>query len=160
MLHLPLRGCFQILQRLFQKLAGRGDVLQQFRLKIEVNHKRHVLLGTQHLFKETVAGRTLFPDQPPLAPAGIHQQAERERQIAFLGEIRDDLRAAVLIQEKIVFGEVLHDLAVLVAHVGKQVDHLDAGGKGGLVLLGRTLLLCAEQAESGQEPEGGNQAAP
>ena len=152
-----LCGGFEIIQSLFQQPAGRGDVLQQFHVEIEVNHEGHVLLGTQHLFEEAVAGRPLFFDQAALAPAGIDQQAERKRQIAFLGEIADLLGAAVLVEQKIVLGEVPDDGAVLVAHVGKQVDHLDVGGKCGLGLF---LLLRAEQAEGRQEAEGGKQAAP
>ncbi|MCX6626094.1 MAG: hypothetical protein NTW28_00495 [Candidatus Solibacter sp.] len=150
-----LRGRFQILQRLFQQLARRGDILQEFHIEIEVDHKRHILLGTQHLFEEAVTGRTLFFDQAALAPAGIHQQAERKRQIAFLRKITDDLGAAVLIQQEVVLGEVLDDRARLVAHVGKQVDYLDAGGKRWFIL-----LLRAKLAERRYQPEGGKQAAP
>src|ERR1035437_4867439 len=106
------------------------------------------------------AGRPFFFDQAALAPAGIHQQAERQRQVAFLGEIANDLRAAVLVQQKIVLGEVLDNRARLVAHVGIQVDYFDAAGKRGFVLLLRALLLGAEQAERRQEPEGGKQTAP
>ena len=73
---LPLRGRFQIFQRLLQQPAGRRDVLQQFHVEIEVDDKRHVLFGTQHLLEESVAGRPLFLDQAALAAAGIHQQAQ------------------------------------------------------------------------------------
>ena len=119
--------------------------MQQFHIEIEMNHKRHVLLGAQHLFEEPETGRPLFFNQPALAAAGVHQQAEREGQVALLGEIGDRLGAAILLQDKIVLGEVLHDTARLVTHIRKQIDHLDAGGKRGPVLLRSTLPLLGSQ---------------
>src|ERR1044071_10276673 len=90
----------------------------------------------------------------PLAQAGIHQQAERERQISIVRKVADRLRTPVLFQQKIVFSQVANDLAVLVAHRSGHINYFYRDAKsGGLLcvrcvgwLLSRGLLAVQKDA--------------
>ena len=89
-----------------------------------------VLVFAHQVFQKGVAGDTLLLQHAPLAHAGVHQQAEREREIGFFGEVADRLRTAVFFQLEVVLGQVVYDLAVFVAHRGQHIDHFDVGREG------------------------------
>src|SRR6185436_14252003 len=70
-------------------------------------------------------------------------------------EVADHLRAVVFAEQEVVFGQVFNDGAGFVAHIGKQVNHLDSGGESG-----RVLRLAAQCTHGRYEPEGGKNATP
>ena len=90
---------------------------------------------TEHLVQKAVAGAALLVKNTPLTQTGVHEQAEGEWKIAFLGEILYGLRLAFVFKHKIVFGQVADDRPILVAHRGKHVDYLDVDRDGWLLLL-------------------------
>ena len=126
----PGSGVFSKIERLLQLLARRSQILQQFHFVIEVDDEGHILIFAKHLVEEAIAGVALGFDKPALAHAGIHQQPERERKIALLGEVADGLRPAVLGQGEIVLGQIADDVALLVADGREDVDNFDIGGEG------------------------------
>jgi len=83
------------------------------------------LVRAKHLAQEAIAGRALFGEDTALADAGVDQEAEGQRQAGFLGEIADDLRAAVLFEGEIVLGEAKDHLALSIADRGEEVDNAD-----------------------------------
>ena len=112
-----------------------------------MDHKRLVQVFPQHLVEKLEAGRALFRDQAPLAPAHIHQKPHRQRQIAFLREVADRLRAPVLLEQEIVLGEIAHHRALLIPDRREEVDYFDAGGE--------RRVLAAKQAQGGEERKRG-----
>src|ERR1039458_3983069 len=136
---------FDLMQRLVQLLAGLSEILQQLHLVIEVDNERLVFVFAQYVFKERVAGGALRVDNVALAAAGIHQQPEGQRQIRFAGEIADDLRPAVFLEDEVVLVEVGDDMAILIAHSREQIHHVDVRGEGGALLAGWSALLSDQQ---------------
>jgi hypothetical protein len=59
------------------------------------------------------------------------------------------LGMAILLEYKVVLGEIIDDLAVLITHAGQHVDHFDVGGK--CRRSGLLLLLLRERWQSGRE---------
>ena len=106
--------------------------MQKFGLVVEVNDES-LILRTKHLVEEGVAGAALFAEHAALAQACIDQQSERQREIRFAAEVLDDFRAPVFLQRKVVFRQVVNDLAVLVAHGSEHVDHFHVDGNSGLL---------------------------
>src|SRR5262249_11906035 len=80
-------------------------------------------------------------NEPPLAPARIDEQPQRQRQIAFLREVPDRLRTPILIQQKLIFGQIAYDFALFVADIRKDVDYLDVRRKR----RSRLLLLTSQK---------------
>ena len=115
----------QQFERALQLLAGGGQVLQKFHFPIEMNHEGLVLILAQHVVQKTVAGGALLVEDATLAPARVHQQAERQRQVGLPGEIGDRLEVPVFLQLEVILAQVGDDLAVLVAHGREHVDDLD-----------------------------------
>jgi hypothetical protein len=74
---------------------------------------------------------------------GVHQQSKRQRQAGLPRRIADGLRRSVLIQQEIVLREIGHHFALLVAHCGEEIDHLDGMEKpgGGFCCCARTSRL-------------------
>ena len=68
-----------------------------------------------------------------LAAAHIHQKAERQRQIGLRRKVADGLFPAVFFEGEIVLGEVPDQLSLFIANRDQDVDHVDAGGEGGLL---------------------------
>ena len=130
----------KFLQRRFQLLVRRGQVLQQLDVPIKMDDEGLVLFRTHQVVQEAIAGRALLLQHASLTHAGVNQQTKRERQVRIFGEVTDGLRMAVLLQLEVVLGQVVDDLAVLVAHRGQHVDHLDVGGKRRRFLAGGRLL--------------------
>ena len=92
---------------------------------VKVNQKRLILfVFAQGVIDETRAGAALLIEHPPLAHAGVHQQADGERQIVFTDKVADRLGAAVLVDREVVLGQVRDDLAVFVADRGKHRHHI------------------------------------
>ena len=73
----------------------------------------------------------LLVQQAPLAHAGVHQQTERERKIGVSREIGYGLRMTVLLQDEIIFGQVVDEMSVFVANCGEHGDnsHVDGDGR-------------------------------
>ena len=63
-------------QRFLQLLMGRGQVLQQFHLSVEVNDEGFVLILAGHLVKKTMAGAALLIEHTALTEASVDQQAK------------------------------------------------------------------------------------
>ena len=147
----------KFLQRRFQLLVRRGQVLQQLDVPIKMDDEGLVLFRTHQVVQEAIAGRALLLQHASLTHAGVNQQTKRERQVRIFGEVTDGLRMAVLLQLEVVLGQVVDDLAVLVAHRGQHVDHLDVGGKrrrflaGGRLLTRRRLLAWKSGPSQQQE---------
>ncbi len=102
-----------------------GQVLHQGRLEIEPQQAGPVGVRPQHLLEELAAGGLLLLDEPALAPAGVDEQAQGERQGVAAGEVRDLLRAAVFLEDEVIGGEAGDRPAVLVFHAGQDVDDPD-----------------------------------
>jgi hypothetical protein len=90
-----------------------------------VDHERDILLRPQDLIEKAGARIPFLADEAPLAPAGIHEQSQRQWQIALLREVPDRLGTPVLVQQKLLFGQIAHDFALLIAHVREDVHHFD-----------------------------------
>src|SRR6185312_13958181 len=133
-------------QRVFQLGARRGHILQKLHFMIEVDEEGDVLFLFQHLVEKFVAGGALVVQHIALAKTGVHEQAEGERQVALLRKIMDGLWGAVIGEDEIVFGEILDQRAVFIAHGGKCIDDIyfygDIGwlvGRGGIGRCGGSL---------------------
>src|ERR1019366_4121143 len=151
---------FDLMQRLVQLLAGLSEILQQLHLVIEVDNERLVFVFAQYVFKERVAGGALRVDNGALAAAGIHQQPEGQRQIGFAGEIADDLRPAVFLEDEVVLVEVGDNMAILIAHSREQIHHVDVRGEGGALLAGWSALLSDQQLRRRKQGQQGEETAP
>ena len=127
--HLALGESAKPRQSVVQFLARRREILQQLHFAIEVNDERAILVRAEHLAEEAIAGGALFGQEAALADAGIDQEAERQGQAGFLGEIADGLRAAVFFEGEIVLGEVGDHVALSVANRGEEIDDADVGGE-------------------------------
>ena len=68
-------GASSKFERFFQFLAGRSEVLKQFHFVIEMDHEVFVLVFAKHVVEKAVACRAFLAEDPPLAHAGVHQQA-------------------------------------------------------------------------------------
>jgi hypothetical protein len=117
-------------------------------------HNENLVLGAQHLVQKAEAGAAFFHQNLLLAHAGIHHQAEGERQIGLAREVADFLGMAVFGELEVLFGEAVDDFAVAASNRGEQVHHLYIGRKsrGLLVLLwgGARLPAAQEQRAGGQ----------
>ena len=82
-------------------------------------------LSRQDLLQERPANFFLHVEDALLAAAGVDQDAERERQIRFGGEVLDGLRSAVLSDVEVTFGQVGDERALFVFDVEKQLHHVD-----------------------------------
>ena len=100
-----------------------------------MNEERFVLALAQHLVHEVAACVALLTEDPPLAHARVHEQAERERQVSFPRKVADGLGAALFLQEEIVLVESFYNLAVRVPDRGKHIHDFYAGGEAWCVLL-------------------------
>jgi len=100
-------------------LTGGGEVLHEFDLVIEMDEEGFVFVFAQDAIEESTAGGALLVENLALAEAGVHEQAQGEREVGLFGEIGDGLRFAVLLESEVVFGEVADDVAVFVANGGE-----------------------------------------
>ena len=107
--------------------AVGGQILQQFRLVVEVDHEGLVLLGAQNAIEEPQAGGFFLTEHAPLAHAGIHQQTQRQRQVGFVRKVLDDLRAPVFEHGEVVLAEHGNHVSLFIAHGCQNVDNLDVG---------------------------------
>jgi len=98
-----------------------------------VDQERFVFVFTEDVLEEVVAGVALLIDQAALAAAGIHQQPQDQGSVGLLGEILDRLHAAVFFEREIVLGEIVNDLAVLVADTHQHVDDIYTGRELGRI---------------------------
>ena len=92
------------MQRRLQLGTGRSEVLQEFHFPVEVNHEGQIFVLAKKFIEEAVACAALLIEDAALAEAGVHQEAQPQRQVAFVREIVDGLGTPVFIQLKIVFG--------------------------------------------------------
>lgn len=89
---------------------------------IEVDDEGLVLVFPQNFVQKRSAGREFLLEDAPLTQGSVYEQTEGEGQIGLLGEISDGLRLAVLIQGKILFGEIVDQCAVFVVDRGQEID--------------------------------------
>ena len=115
-----------------------------------MDEERFVLVLAQDVLEEFVAGVALPIEHARLAAAGIEQQAEREREIALLGEVADGLRAPVFLDGELVLGQIVDDFALLVADGGQDVDDVDAGGELGVLRPGECTLRSGRGSHGGR----------
>src|SRR5271165_3368269 len=107
-----------------QFLPGPCEILKKFNFTRELDDKRFVFVRPHDVIKERPAGVALLPEHTPLAHAGVDEQAQRERQIGFLCKVGNCLWLAVLVQRKIVFGQIGNDVSMLVSNRSQQVDRI------------------------------------
>src|ERR1700675_1613521 len=100
-----------------------------------MNEEGSVLGLHQHLIEKTAARVSLRVEDVGLAPAGVGEQTQREREIRVLGKILDVLRTTVFLKREGLFGEVADDLAVFVANGDRQRNYFDIDGNGGSDIL-------------------------
>ena len=81
-----------------------------------MDEKRGILAFTQNLVRKCGAGALFVVERRHLAQAGIHQKSKRQRQVGFTREIADGLRPPIFLQDEIVLGERVDDIAVFVAY--------------------------------------------
>jgi hypothetical protein len=128
-------------------LAGRREVLEEFDFAIEMYEESLIFVFAQDAIEERVAGGALLIEDAALAEAGVDEKAEGEREIGLLGEVRNGLGLAVLFEGEVVFGEIAHEVAVLVADGGEEINGGDVEGDG------RGLL--SKKRKSGEEENQG-----
>ena len=116
------------------------QILEKFHLAIEMDQEGFVFFFAQNVIEERVAGALFLIEDAPLAEAGVNEQAEGERQIAFACEIFDGLRAGVFLEREVRLIQVGDDFPVLVADGGVHGDEFYFGGDFGLRLRRRLLL--------------------
>jgi hypothetical protein len=109
---------------------------------IEMDEEGFVFVFAEDVIEERAAGRAFLIKDAALAEAGVHEEAEGEREIGFLGEIGDGLRLAVLIEGEVVFGEIADEVAMFVSDGGDEIDGGDVEGDRGLL---------AEEGNGGEE---------
>ena len=114
-------------------LAGSGEVLEEFYFVIEVDEEGFVFVFAKDAVEERAAGGPLLVEEAALAEAGVHEEAEGEREVGLFGEIGDGLGLGVLFEDEVVFGEIVHEVAVLVADGGEEIDGGNVEGDGGLL---------------------------
>ncbi len=98
-------------------------ILQQFHLPIEVNEEGFVRGLHEHLIEKTAAGVAFGVKRLALIGTGVDEQADSKRLIRLLRKKRILSGCAIFPQREIVFGEIVHDLAMFVAHGDRQRDH-------------------------------------
>ena len=113
-----------------------------------MNKERLVLILREHLVEEGAAGTALLIENVTLAPTGVDEQAEGEREIGFLGKILDGFGAAVLLKSEVVFGEIFDDLACLSRTVTGRVTTLTS-----------TEMVATESGAFGVSARTGNAAS-
>ena len=119
-------------------LAGAvGVVGEQVDVNVEGDEER-LVFGGEDVAQESGAGLLLEREDVLLGAGGIEQKADGEREILFLGEVFDGLRALVL-EEGAVFLDEVGDEAVLVARGEEEVDEVDIDLDGGRVDVGQGL---------------------
>src|SRR5262249_21656058 len=111
-------------QGVFQQLHGAGEILQQFGLHVEAEHKCQVLLA-QNLTEEFASDLFLHIEDIGLTAAGVDQDAEGQRKVRFCSKILNRLRLSVFEDLKIVLGQIGDQSALLVLHVEKELNHVD-----------------------------------
>ena len=73
----------------------RSEILQELHFAVEVDDKGFIFVFSQHLSQKALTGASFLAEHAPLAHAGIHQQAERQWEIGFAGEVANSLGTAV-----------------------------------------------------------------
>ena len=143
----------QGLQRGLKLGADIGEVLQKGYIEVEIHDKRQILLFAQQIVQKTVAGASFLIENAPLTEAGIDEQSQAQRQIAFFGEIVEVLRAAIFRQCEGVLVKVRNDLAVLVADGGDDVDGFHVDGDFWFLLAAGVAAQEREKRETGKREE-------
>jgi len=123
--------------------ARSGEVLKEFDFVIEMDEEGFVFVFAEDVIEERAAGGAFLIKDAALAEAGVHEEAEGEREIGFLGEIGDGLRLAVLVEGEVVFGEIADEVAVFVSDGGDEIDGGDVESDGSGLL--------AEEGNGGEE---------
>jgi len=106
-----------------------------------------VLVFAQNVIEEGMAGREFLIEDAALAQAGVHEEAEGEREIGFLGKVGDGLWLVVLGEGEVVLGESVDEVSVLVADGGEEIYGADVDGDG--------CGLLAEEWKNGEEEQEG-----
>lgn len=130
-------------------LARGGKVLEELDLAIEMDDKGFVLVLAEDVIEEGSAGGKFLVEDAALAEAGVNKKAEGEREVGFIGEIRDGLRLGVLFEKEVVFGEVVDEGVVFVADGNEEIDGVDVDGNGRGLLRERRREV--QEAEEGKE---------
>ncbi len=117
--------------RAFWSFSGGGQGLRRLHRHVELHDEDLVHGLPEHAVEEAETGGALGFDDADLAHAGIHHQADGERQFRIAREILDGLGAAVLRDLKIVFGQIFDKLTLAIEDSRKNVDDLDTVEKVG-----------------------------
>ncbi len=124
-----MSSCFETGAKFF---ARRRQIAKKFHFAIEMDQEGLVFFLAQNMIEERVAGALFLVEDAALAEAGVDQQAEGERQIAFAHKIFDGLRAGVFLESEVGLIQVGDDFAVLVADGSVHRDEFYFGGNFGL----------------------------
>jgi hypothetical protein len=119
-----------------------------------MDHEGFVFVFAQDVIEERTAGGDFLAEDAALAETGVNQQTKGKREIGFLGEVGDGLRLAVLIQEEIVFGEIVDEIVVLIADGGEEIDGVNVDSDGSRLLReGRKRKEAKEEKEANEVEE-------
>src|SRR5580692_4035046 len=143
----------ELIERSFEFLSRRSQLQEKLHFVVEVDEKGFVLVFTEYVLEKRAAGGALLIENAPLAHAGIHQQAERQRKIGFVNKIGDRLRMAILVQDKIILGQIGEEFSVLVADGGEQVHGLDVDGDGRALLTAQRGIRQREKSYGKEKPQ-------
>ncbi len=123
-----------LVDRSFEFLARRSDILQQFDFTIEMDDESLVFVFAQDVIDKGATGGEFLIEDAALAHAGVDEEAESKRKIRFLGEIGDGLGLTVLLESEIILGKIADDAAVLVADGGEEIYGIDVNSDWGGLL--------------------------
>src|SRR5665213_1395280 len=111
----------------------KREILEHLNLSIEAYKERLVLRLAQNLVEKLPARAPLFGENRALAAADIHQEADGQRLSRLRRKVANRLDPAVFFEGEIVLGKVPNQLSLFIANRDQDVDHVDAGGEGGLL---------------------------
>jgi hypothetical protein len=115
---------FQFIESRGQFRARRGQILEDFHANVEMRYECPVFVSAQHLIEKRVAGGALALEHAGLASTGIHQEADRQREVRFPRKILDGLRNSILFDMKIFPIQIGDDRAATVVYRREQCHNL------------------------------------
>jgi hypothetical protein len=92
-----------------------------------MDHESLIFFRPQNLIEKRITRIPFLPQDISLAHAGIDEKTERQRQIGFLGEIRNLLGPVILSKHKVVGSQTFDDLVVFIPHRCEDTDDVHIG---------------------------------
>ena len=141
-----------------------GKVLQQVDVYVEGDDESFVLVA-QNVIEESAAHFLFHFEHAHLAAAGVDEDAERKRQIAFRCKVFNGLGLAVLKQLEVILSLVGDEGTLLILHIEEQLHHVDPDLQGlhglfvvlifGLIAKDRRGILRGRKRRSGERKGNG-----